>query len=309
MPSVTRPAASVAIPLRNEARDVGRCIAALDRAAARFGSRVRVVVLANNCTDGSLDRLSGLRPRHLELEVRAITLRPGFSHVGWARRLALDAAAEGLAHPDDMLLSTDADTEVDPRWLLRSAAHLEGCDAVAGRAFTRREARAALGAVARARLDLLTRYFVAVDHLRATLMPDPHDPWPRHFYEGGASIALRLGTYRAIGGAPTPPVAEDRALFAAIRAHGGRVRHPLDVRVFTSPRLDGRAAGGMADTVRRWVEQDADAPLHECWDVEAALSPGPHGADRQLSFRRLPGELARAQAMIRAARAPAALTA
>lgn len=298
---------AIAVPAKNEEHQLAACLAALDRAAAGGRASVTIVVVANDCTDGTLDLLRCARLRHARLQWRAVSLMPGYRHAGWARRLAFDAAAASLRDPGDVIASTDADTCVAPDWIARTIDHLDaGADAIAGRALTRRLDRAALGAVALHRLNLLGRYYTALDWLRADLAPEQHDPWPRHFYEGGASIALTLEWYRRIGGAPTPPVAEDRALFAAVRAGVGRVRHPLDVRVFTSSRTEGRAPGGMADAFARWIAQDEDAPLHETYAFPAALDPERARSDDQLSFRTLPAATAAATAAIRARRSAVA---
>jgi len=298
---------AIALPARDEAEQLPACLHAIDRAAARHDGPVWVVVLANQCTDETVTLLRSSRPRHARLRWHAVSLLPGARHAGWARRLAFDAAAALLAHPHDVLASTDADTCVSPDWIVRTIAHLDaGCDAVAGRALTRREDRMALGAAAARRLNLLGRYYTALDWLRADRVPDAADPWPRHFYEGGASIALTLDLYRRIGGAPTPPLAEDRALFDAVRGAGGRVRHPLDVRVFTSSRTEGRAPGGMADTFARWIAQGEDEPLHETYAFPAALDPARAETRDRLSFATLPTAIATAGATIRARRSAAA---
>ena len=73
---------------------------------------------------------------------------------------------------------------------------------------------------------------------------------------------MTLSAYRRTGGAPTPSVGEDKALFEAIRQTGGRVRHPTDVRVTTSARLVGRAPGGASDTLALWARQSDDEAIH-----------------------------------------------
>ena len=293
---------AIAIPLKNEAAHIPSMLAALDEAASCYDGAVRVVVVANDCSDESVDLLEMFAPRHLALEWYPVSMLPGARHAGWARRLALDAAAARLEQPHDLLLSTDADTLVSPHWIRRIVAHIDrGYDAVAGQALTTREERRDLGALAKQRLDLIGRYYTALAFLRAATEPTESDPWPRHFYEGGASIALTLDLYRRIGGAPTPPLAEDKALFDRIRAHGGRVRHPVDVRVFTSCRTEGRAPGGMADAVALWIGQDDDAPLHEVYGVSASLIGNATAAD-QLCFRTISDAQAEAQSRIRAVR-------
>ncbi len=312
MPPATRPEhvparrVAVAIPVRDEEERLPACLAALDRAAASWGSRgpVTIVALANQCRDRSVAILRDTRLCHATLVWRAVSLLPGYRHAGWARRLAFDVAADLLVADDDLLLSTDADTLVAPDWLVRNAACLTEADAVAGRAVTIRAERVATGATGHRRLDLLGRYYTALDYLRAVRDPGV-EPWPRHYYEGGASIALTHGLYRRIGGAPTPSLAEDRALFDRIRAAGGHVRHPVDVRVATSCRLDGRAPGGMADTVAGWVAQNEDAPLHDTYRLPVALDPDLAVAADRLSFATLPATLAEAQRLIRLHRSDA----
>lgn len=297
---------AIALPAKDEAERITACVRALDISAGRHSGPVVVVALLNSTTDNSAAILATLKMKHIALDVRVASLLPCSRHAGWARRLALEAAAEYLDHPDDMLLSTDADSYVAPDWIARTCAWIDaGFDAVAGRALTPAIERAAFDARGRDRLNLLGKYYTALDYLAAR---GGVEQWPCHAYEGGASIALTRAIYDRIGEIPAPPVAEDRALFAAIRRAGGRVRHAVDVRVFTSCRIDGRAPGGMADTVRRWLEQDDDAPLHETPSVQAALHPGqPSGAP--LSFRGLRAELATAQLMIRASRAALAQSA
>lgn len=298
-----RRAVAIAIPLRDEAETIAACLDAIDLAAARHDAPVTVVAFANGCTDDSAAILAGYRPRAFTLDARCASLLPGSTHAGWARRLALDAAADHLSAPGDLLLSTDADTLVASDWIVRTTAHMDaGADAVAGLALTCRADRIALGPAAAARLTLLGRYFTAIDYLRAPA--DRRDHWPCHGYEGGASIALTLERYRRIGGAPTPSVGEDRALFAAVRTSGGRIRHARDVRVFTSCRTEGRAAGGMADTLRHWIEQDMDMPIHETLPVHAMIAPQDHADCAALTFRTLPAAMETARTLIRARRTP-----
>lgn len=291
---------AVALPAKDEAADLPVCLAALDAAAAHYGGEVTIMVLANNCQDATTEILDATRLNHARLQWTALSLLPAYAHAGWARRLAFDEAVASLSSPMDVLACTDADTLVAPDWFARTVAHLDaGADAIAGRALTRRCDRAALGREAARRLNMLGRYYTALDWLRAETAP-AEDPWPRHYYEGGASIALTLDLYRRIGGAPTPSVGEDRALFSAVREAGGRVRHPLDVRVFTSSRIEGRAAGGMAETFARWIDQNSDELLHETYAFPAALDPASAMQKDQLCFDTLPGAITVAQSMIRA---------
>ena len=93
-------------------------------------------------------------------------------------------------------------------------------------------------------------------------------------------MAVTAHAYRAIGGLPRRPLAEDRALAAALRAHDFKIRHSLAVRVRTSCREVGRAAGGLADLVRSYGTDD----LHPC---DAELEPILVAAERANARRRL----------------------
>ena len=183
-------------------------------------------------------------------------------------------------------MSTDADTIVAEDWLSRTLDHLDaGWDAVAGLArLDPRELRG-FNREHRRRLALVQRHENALTRLRAA---DGAEPWPRHFYEGGASIALTLDAYRRTGGAPTPPVGEDKALFDAVRGSGGRVRHATDVRVTTSARLVGRAPGGASDTLSAWGAQGEHDTIHGVTTVGG----GP------LSFAGLGAETRRARRLV-----------
>lgn len=90
---------------------------------------------------------------------------------------------------------------------------------------------------------------------------------------------------------PPAPLAEDRAFFDALRRIDARIRHAPEVSVVVSGRVEGRAAGGMADTIRRRLV----AP--DLW-LDARLEPA---ADRvrRLALR------GRARDAWRTGRAPA----
>jgi len=292
---------AVAIPARNEVANLPSCLAALAKAAEAVAQHIAVVVLANNCDDGTAAVVTEAHHSgRLQLSLVECRLPPDMAHAGFARRLALDAAADLLCEPDDLLLSTDADTVVAEDWFARTCAYFDqGFDAVAGLARLKPRELRGLPRNVRRRFATLRRYEQAITYLRASR--DTTELWPRHFYEGGASMALTLAAYRATGGAPTPPVGEDKALFEAVRSRGGRVRHPLDVRVLTSPRLSGRAPGGTSDTLWAWSRLDETAIIDGVKSIADSLdlkTSGFHG----LTFASLPAEAERARQLVHAAR-------
>jgi hypothetical protein len=235
----------------------------------------------------------------VSIKVSAVELDGARAHAGWARRLAFDEARRVLHAPEDLLLTTDADTVVARDWLTRTLDHFEaGYDAVAGYALLDPRELRRLTPRHRGRLAAIRRYEAALSYVRS--FGSAEEAWPRHFYEGGASMALTLEAYDEIGGAPTPRVGEDKALFDLLRRHGRRIRHPKDVRVLTSCRLSGRAPDGAADTLARWGAQDDHESLGDLARLDAGMA---HAAnDAPLTFQNLARETERARAVVRAIR-------
>jgi hypothetical protein len=107
-----------------------------------------------------------------------------------------------------------------------------------------------------------------LDEIASMILPDPADPWPRHTEDSGASIAIRTSMLRRVGGMPCLPSGEDRALIGRLRLIDARVRHDPRISVVVSGRIEGRAQGGMADTMRRRiVQQDefVDDRIEPAW--------------------------------------------
>jgi hypothetical protein len=86
---------------------------------------------------------------------------------------------------------------------------------------------------------------------------------------------------------PAIATGEDQAFHASLKQTGARFRHSNRVRVFTSDRQDGRAAGGMAATLAEWRSALANGNdiLVECPDavvgrLTGKLGEGGAGVDR-----------------------------
>ena len=117
-----------------------------------------------------------------------------------------------------------------------------------------------------------------LDRIAFLLDPDPADPWPRHTEAAGASIAVTMDAFRRTSGIPPIATGEDRAFVKLLARMDARIRHDPTIRVTVSGRTSGRAEGGMADTMRRRInQQDEFADDH--------LEP-PLDAYRRMDFRR-----------------------
>lgn len=265
----------VAIPVRDEVERIGRCLSSLERQRDHAGrplgpAAFELLLLLNNCSDGTAAEVQRCAPSYgRPLRALAVELPGEQAHAGAARRLALDLAAERLELLDGdpgraLLLSTDGDSRVASNWISANAAAIAaGVEAVAGRFLPDAREFRELPLAVRRRFLRERAQRSAEDRRQALHHPKAHDPWPRHSITSGASLATTLRTYRAVGGLPPLRCSEDVAFFDAVRAHGGRVRHDPKVRVITSCRLNGRAAGGMADTLRSWESDTLPAGGHE----------------------------------------------
>jgi Glycosyl transferase family 2 len=269
--------AIVAIPARNEADRIRRCLAALAVQRDRLGAAIEpgafgVLLLVNNSTDRTVDiarEVAGQLPYPLEILVTSLTHD---ATAGGARRRTMQDAAARLrdCRSDGILLTTDADSVVSHSWFADNLAHLEaGADCVAGYVDAEPAEIVSHGLVFLARGRLEDTYLRLVAEIYARCDPRPHDPWPNHRVSSGASLAVKLSAYEAIGGMPGKALGEDGAFTSLLDQRGFKVRHALDVTVVTSCRLDGRATGGAADTMR----YRRDVPNATCdEDLEPALT-------------------------------------
>jgi len=273
-----QPKVVVAIPVRNEADSIAACLRALN--SQEDAAVDRVVLLLNNCTDGTVDCIRKLRP-HLRVGLDAVArdFRGTRASAGFARNLAVRYAMDTLdAH--DVLLTTDADAVVDPDWAAANLAALhEGADVVCGRAVLNPADTSSIPAHLHEDDARELHLSTLLDEMAWRMEPDPYDPWPRHTEHSGASLAATVSIWRRAGGIPAVACGEDRAFVALLRQIDARVRHAPKVRVTVSGRTLGRAAGGMADTIRRRIiQQDEFADS----DLEPASK-----RHRRLELRRL----------------------
>ena len=264
--------AIVAIPVRDEEDRIGACLDALLAQTDLSGrllppDAVGIVLLLNNCSDqtAAIAR-SRLVSSGTCFALVDVTLPLSQANAGTARRLALDLAAfwlERANRRDGVLLTTDADSRVPPEWLARKLAAIHaGCGAVAGRVTLEPAEEGLLPHALMRRTARENAYERTLLALSARIDPVAHDPWPNHWSASGASYGVTLDAYRAIGGLPYPPSGEDRALADMLLRHDIPIRHDPDIAVVTSARLDGRACGGVADTIRMRCE-DPEMPGDE----------------------------------------------
>jgi hypothetical protein len=124
------PSVVVAIPVKDEADGVARCLLAMARQTKLPHA---VVLLLNNCTDQTEAIARCLAPQlPYRMEIRCHDFPPATANVGEARRLVMQQAAD-RAGRNGILMTTDADGVVAENWVERNlSAIAAGADAVCG---------------------------------------------------------------------------------------------------------------------------------------------------------------------------------
>ncbi len=256
----------VAIPVKNEADLIGRCLAALARQTIPADD---IVLVLNDCTDETAAVIRAAPPMASRVHVIECSLLPSFAGAGEARRIAMDHAAAMAGN--GVLLTTDADGQVGRDWIEANLTAIAlGADAVCGQAVVHCIEALMIPQHLHDDNVIEVAYGTLLDEIAANLDPDPADPWPRHIEESGASIAVTAQAFAKAGGIPKVLSGEDRAFIHSLRLIDARLRHAPGIDVTVSGRVEGRAEGGMAETIkRRIVQQDefTDATIEPAADA------------------------------------------
>jgi hypothetical protein len=257
--SSIRPGFVVAIPVRDEEGRLPACLRALAQQCDQLGrpipaTLVNIVVFANNCADQSVSLARSVAEcSSLTIRVVGASLPAATAHAGNARRMAMDIAEAWLEESGNsggVILTTDADSQVAPNWIAANLAAIEaGADAVLGRISLDDEGKFLPRALHR-RGRFEDAYERLLTELSWLLDPLEHNPWPHHATISGASLAITRAAYCRVGRLPRVPLGEDKALIALLSRQDARIRYCPTVHVTTSGRTNGRARGGVADTLR-----------------------------------------------------------
>ncbi len=213
----------VVVPARDEQELLPGALAALGVAAsraARLGTTVDLLVVADSCTDGTAEvaRTAGVPVLEVDAGAVGLARAAGLRHL-LDRRSAVPRSRLWLA-------TTDADSRVPPHWLSRQIElAATGADLVVGTV----------------EVDDWSGHPPYVEaRWRAG-----YDQREGHGHVHGANVGARADAYLEVGGFPSLDRDEDVALVAAL-AHRRVVRTGA-IPVLTSARMLSRAGGGFAD--------------------------------------------------------------
>ncbi|MFV8054017.1 glycosyltransferase [Mycobacterium sp. 48b] len=219
MPDVER--IVVVVPAHDEAENLPRCLRALITAAVCVPVPVSVVVVLDNCADGSHSLAGRYGPDVHFVEVDA-------TNVGAARAAGFrfgQSLCTGTDPARIWLATTDADSTVPADWLLKMTR--SGADMVVG------EVRVAEW-----------RHFppeVAYLHER-----EYAEKGKQRNHIHGANMGFRADVYWALGGFRALETGEDVELAKRFDKAGLRVAPDRTLSVATSDRPDSRAPAGFA---------------------------------------------------------------
>jgi len=242
---------AIALPAKDEEERIVDCLEACAAAMTLWPEPGVIVLVVNNSRDRTGARAQAWAHRsRTPMLMQTVHFPENMAHAGSARRAALDRARQ-LVGAEGYLLTTDADSRPDVNWV---SANLEalvlGTAALVCGAFdVDADDYARLPVQVRERALIEDRYRQTALELDRLVDPNPFNPWPLHGRASGASLAMSATAYDLIGGAPVVPCAEDRALVRQFMLHDLPILYSDAARVTTSGRLNGRAPGGMADTI------------------------------------------------------------
>ncbi|MDM4142715.1 MULTISPECIES: glycosyltransferase [Mycobacterium] len=198
-------AAAVVIPVRNERAKLPACLRAVLTSALCAPIPVRIVVVLDDCDDGS-DELAGKYGPDVHF-IKVDAHNAGTARAvgfGYARSLLRDDAKCWFA-------TTDADSRVDPRWLVHQLE--SGADMVVG----------------------VVRYYEA----------SPGRPESHHELVDG-DMGFDARAYWHVGGFRTLPTGAKIDLVERFEAAGHRIHRHTELSVITPARTQARALDGFA---------------------------------------------------------------
>jgi hypothetical protein len=218
--------AGVVVPAHNEEELLPACLAALREAAGLAGVPVRLLVVADACTDETAAVAAACGAEVIRIRARNVGAARA---AGMARLLRQLAGTEPAA---TWLATTDADTVVPPGWLRCQLGYAgQGWDVV-------------LGTIA------VTDWTGHPPHAAAVFAAMYGFGEGPHPHVHGANLGIRASAYLAAGGFRPLRTAEDHALIAAAIGAGCQVLQASDVTVVTSARRQARAPHGFSQALR-----------------------------------------------------------
>ncbi len=224
----------VVIPAHDEAATVFAAITAVRAAAEHARTALRLILVADACSDATatLAREAGADVLEVDVHNVGAARAAGFRH-----GLSTELAGPGAAPPNPRrtrpwLATTDADSQVPMDWFSRQSAHRNlGAEVVIGTVSL--DPRIGDDALGRAWASDYTGKFTPGGH--------------GHIH--GANLAFSGDRYLDVEGFRNLDADEDVDLVHRFREAGARIVTATDMPVLTSRRTTGRVPRGFAQTL------------------------------------------------------------
>lgn len=216
---------TVVVPAHDEAESIAACLASIDAAAAAVAPvPVRVVVVADDCSDRTVEVVRGFVPGAATVELRTVRLR----RVGAVRAAGF---ADGPVAPGSWYATTDADSLVPADWFVVQLSSAERHHLFVGTVDVVDWSPRPLGLAA----AYAARYHPVRSH--------------RHVH--ATNLGIRASTYWEAGGFAAVEAHEDVTLVAAAEAVGAVVDWSAAAPVVTSARHSDRTPTGFSAYLSR----------------------------------------------------------
>ncbi|WP_296404695.1 glycosyltransferase [Psychrobacter sp.] len=229
LPQVLEPVLKIGIviPAHNEAETISDCLASVQIAIDQLPSFIEAypLVVLDSCTDNTLDLVMSKGVDYLILNYRCVgqVRDTGIRHV--------------ISQGATWVACTDADSLVNPDWLIQQGAHIE--DSSSKQGHCSKSCDMICGVVSINDWDHLT------DKTKKKYLAHYQDMMGhRHIH--GANLSFSSEAYLKVGGFANMPCHEDVDLVKRFEAKGYNIVWSNKVRVVTSSRLQARAKEGFA---------------------------------------------------------------
>lgn len=252
---------SIVIPVKNEEtyilKTLGCFALQVDRSGKPLDPHIfEVLVLANNCTDRSVNYIKDFQHDHphLHIHLEEVTLGPSEANIGYIRRKLMESAFVRLSqNGGGTILTTDGDTLVAADWIAQTHWEIEhGAEVVGGRILLVDEEFEGLDPCTRLYHLKDEKYNLLIAELEGKIINPAVDPVPRHHQHFNGSFAITSDCYARSGGVPVVEHLEDCAFFEQLQRIDAKIRHSHNVKVHTSARCIGRAEIGLSYQLNAW---------------------------------------------------------
>jgi hypothetical protein len=252
---------SIVIPVKNEETYIWNTLSSFAVQVDRSGNPLdpdvfEVLVLANNCTDRSVNYIKDFQHDHphLHIHLQEVILEPSEANIGYIRRKLMECAYARLSqNGGGILLTTDADTTVASDWIAQTNWEIEqGAEVVGGRILLADDELEGLDEFTRLHHFKDEKYHLLIAELEAKIIDPAVDPVPRHHQHFNGSFAITTDCYARSGGVPIVDQLEDCAFFERLESVDAKIRHSHLVQVHTSARCIGRAEIGLSYQLNAW---------------------------------------------------------